>query len=58
VKKKHCCQQSAFSATVQPMLPLKVRKCAEPPDHLRSEITSRALATFQITGKARKQEAI
>jgi len=56
VKKKHCCQQSAFSAT---SAPLKLRKCAEPPDHLRSEITSRrALATFQNIGKARKQEAI
>ena len=30
----------------------------EPPDHLRSEISSRALATFQNIGKARKQEAI
>jgi len=29
-----------------------------PPDHLRSEISSRALATFQIIEKARKQEAI
>jgi len=56
VKKKHCCQQSAFSATNAPM---KVRKRAEPPDQLRSEITShRALATFQNIGKARKQEAI
>jgi len=35
------------------------RKCVEPPDHLRSEITSRrALATFQNIGKARKQETI
>jgi len=56
VKKKHRCQQSAFSAT---NAPLKLRKCAEPPDHLRSEIISRrALATFQNIGKARKQEAI
>ena len=39
--------------------PLKVRKCAEPPaEHLRSEISSRALATLQNIGKARKQEAI
>jgi len=53
--KKHCCQQSAFSATNTPP---KVRKCAEPPDHLRSEISSRALATFQNIGKAQKQEAI
>jgi len=55
VEKKHRCQQSAFSAT---NAPLKVRKCAEPPDHLRREITSRALATFQNIGKARKQEDI
>jgi len=55
VKKKHCCQQSAFSAT---NAPLKVLKWAEPPDHLRSEISSCALATFQNIGKARKQEAI
>jgi len=47
-----------FFATGQPMLPLKVRKCAEPPDHLRNEISSRALATLQNIGKARKQEAI
>ena len=57
VKKKHCCQKHAFSATVQPIL-LMVPKCAEPPEHLRSEISSRALATFQNIGKARKQEAI
>ena len=39
--------------------PLKVRKYSEPPDHLRSEISPRALATFQNIGKARKQgEAI
>jgi len=54
LKKKHCCQQSAFSAT---NAPLKVRKCAEPQDNLRSEISRRALATFQNIGKARKQEA-
>ena len=30
---------------------------SEPPDHLRSEISSRALATFQNIGKARIQEA-
>ena len=41
------------------MLRLKVRKCAVPPEYLRSEISSRALATFQNIGKARKQgEAI
>jgi len=40
------------------MLPLKVGKCAVPPDHLRSEISSRPLATVQIIGKTRKQEAI
>jgi len=55
VKQKHCCQQSAFSAI---NVPLKVRKCAEPPHDRRSEITSRALPTFQNIGKARKQEAI
>jgi len=49
MKKKHCCQLSSFSATVQPMLPLKVRKCAEAPDHLRNEISSRALATSGAT---------
>jgi len=37
---------------------VKVCKYAEPPDHLRSEISSRALATFQNIGKARKQKAI
>jgi len=41
------------------MFPLKVRKCAVLTDHLRSEITFRALATFQNIGKTRKQgEAI
>jgi len=40
------------------MLPVKVRNCAVPPNHLRSEISSRALATFQIIGKVRQQEAI
>jgi len=56
VKKKHFCQKNAF---LLPMLPLKVRKCAVPPEHLRSEISFRALATFQIIGKVRKQgEAI
>jgi len=34
------------------MSPPKVGKCAEPPDHLRSEISSRALATFQVIEKA------
>jgi len=38
--------------------PTIVRKCAVPPDHLRSEISSRTLATFQIIGKSRTQEAI
>jgi len=33
-------------------------RCAVPPDHLSSEISSRVLATFQIIGKARKQAAI
>jgi len=48
VKKKHCCQQSAFFAISAPS---KVRNCAVPPDHLRSEISSRALAAFQNIGK-------
>jgi len=43
---------------LQPMLPLMMRKGAVLPDHLRSEISSRVLATFQIIGKARKQEGI
>jgi len=33
----------------------KVRNCAAPPDHLGSEISYRALATFQNTGKTIKQ---
>ena len=36
---------------------LKVCKWAEPPDHLRSEISPRAFATVQNIGKTRKQEA-
>jgi len=41
------------------MLRLKVRKCVVPPEHLRSGIASRALATFLNNGKALKQgEAI
>jgi len=39
------------------MLRLNVRKCAVPPEHLRSEISSHALATFQNIGKSREQEA-
>jgi len=35
------------------MLPLTVRKCTVPSDHLRREILSRELATFQIIEKAR-----
>jgi len=47
------------NAFLQQMLPLKVRKCVVTPDHLRSAISSRALAAFQIIGKARHQrEAI
>ena len=42
---------------LQSILSLEVRKCAVPPEHLRSEISPRALATFQNIGKARKQEA-
>jgi len=50
VKKKHCCQQDAFFVTNTPS---KVRNCA---DHLRSEISSRALATFPNKEKTRKQD--
>ena len=50
VKKKHCCQQSAFFATITPS---KVRNCG---DHLRCEISSRALVTFQNIENTRKQE--
>jgi len=50
-ERKHCCQQNAFFATNA----LKVRKYAVRPDHLRSEISSRALATLQIIGKVPKQ---
>ena len=40
-------------------LRLKMCKCTEPPEHLRSGISSRALVTFQNIEKARKQgEAI
>jgi len=53
--KKHCCQQSAFFVT---MLPLRCAKYTVPSDDLRSEISSRALPTFQNIGKVRKQEAI
>jgi len=49
-------EKEALLPTKQPMLPLKVRKCAVTPDHLRSAISSRALAAFQIIGKARHQE--
>jgi len=37
----------------QSMLPLHVRKCAVPPDDLRSEISSRALVTFRNIGEER-----
>jgi len=51
--------KKAFAANkthfLQPMLPVKVRKCTVPPDHLRSETSSRALAKFQIIRKVRKQ---
>jgi len=50
VKKKHYCQQSAYFAINAPS---KVRNCAVPPAHLRSEISYRALATFQNIGKRR-----
>jgi len=39
--------------SLQPTITLKVRKCTVPSNHLRCE--TRALATFQIIGKARKQ---
>jgi len=38
--------------SLQPMLPQKMRTCTVPPDHSRSKIWSRALAIFQIIGKA------
>ena len=37
------------------MVPLRCVKYAVPSDHLRSEISSRALPTFRKIGKARKQ---
>jgi len=46
-----CCQQSAFFVINAPS---KVRNCAPPPGHLRSEISYRALATFQNVGKKNK----
>jgi len=45
VKKNLAANKAHF---LQPMLPLKARKCAEPPDHLRSGISSRALATSGV----------
>jgi len=57
--KKHEWKRSIAANKTQPMLPLKVRKWAVPPDHLLGEISLRALAAFQIIGKARNQgEAI
>jgi len=53
---KHCCQQNAFFATNAPSKVAQMRRSLLP-DHLRSEISSGALATFQIIGRARKQEA-
>jgi len=52
VKEKDAANKTHF---LQPMLPLKVRNCVVTPEHLRSEISTRALATFQSTGKERKQ---
>jgi len=46
VKNKHCCQQNAYIAINAPS---KVHNCTVPPDHSRSEISYRALATFQNT---------
>jgi len=58
VKKKHCCQQNAFFAINAPSEGAQMRNSL-PPDHLRSEISYRALPVLQIIGKARKQrEAI
>jgi len=55
-EKEALLQQNAFFAINYPS---KIRKSAVPPEHLRIEISSRALVTFQIIGKARKQgEAI
>jgi len=36
----------------------KMCNCAVPPDHSRSEIHSRARATFQNVAEARKQDVI
>jgi len=55
MSEKEAANQTHF---LQPTLPLMVRKYAVPPDHLRSEISSRALATFQTIGKVRKQEGV
>ena len=38
--------------------PSKVRNCVVPPDHLRGEISYRALATFQNIGKTIKQRTL
>jgi len=43
---------------LQPMLPLKVRKCAVRPDYLRSAISSRALAAFQNMEKHDTKEKL
>jgi len=56
--KKHEWRRSTAANKAHFLQPTLLLRCAEPPDHLRSEITSRALATFQNIGKARKQEAI
>jgi len=52
MKKEHYCQHSAFFAT---NVASQVRNCA---GYLRSEISSRALATFHNITKRRKQEVI
>jgi len=53
-KKREWKRSSAANKThsLQPMPHLRVLKCAVPPDHLRSEISSHVLAIFQIIGKA------
>jgi len=65
---KHVSPPLVYTMCKEALLPIKRNfcnqrslwrcKCAVPPDHLRSEISSRTLATFQNIGKARKQEAI
>jgi len=51
-------EKEAFLATKRIFAinaPSIVRNCAVPPDHLRSEISYRALTTFQNIGETTKQ---